>query len=102
MDSSVFEEHQTEVIALTGTQRNQNDVHSTYGPSLFSTMKAFGDALGGAIYMVGLSLRDPNNPWTPPAVEHAQRVFGDSLDAFLLGNVSSYHHEILRPLMAAI
>ena len=36
---------------------------------------------------IGLSLRDPNNTNIPLVAGDAQKYLGDSLDAYLLGNV---------------
>jgi hypothetical protein len=55
MDSSTMDPNQSEMIKLTGTQASGNDIHCTFGPSLFNVLKAFGDAAGGAEYMLGMS-----------------------------------------------
>ena len=56
MDSSSIDPNQQEIIVFTGTRDSDNDVHSTFGPILFDTLKAFGDAVGGAEYMIGNAL----------------------------------------------
>ena len=38
-------------------------------------------------HVVGLSLRDPNSTNTPLVASDADKILGDSLDAYLLGNV---------------
>ena len=40
--------------------------------------------------IVGLSLRQPNSTNIPLLAGDAQNTLGDSLDAFLLGNVSAF------------
>ncbi|PSR75048.1 hypothetical protein PHLCEN_2v9378 [Hermanssonia centrifuga] len=86
MDSSTYIPDQQQIIEFTDPTANVNDQPVSYGSVLFDVMKATSDTIGGVDWLIGLSLRDPNSTNTPLVAGDAQKVLGDDLDAFLLGN----------------
>ncbi|KAI0772045.1 glycoside hydrolase family 79 protein [Trametes elegans] len=86
MDSSTYVPNQQEIIQFTDPNANSNDQPVNYGPQLWEVMKGVSSAVGGAQYLIGLSLRDPNNTNIPLLAGDAWKQLGDDLDALLLGN----------------
>ncbi|TFK81509.1 glycoside hydrolase family 79 protein [Polyporus arcularius HHB13444] len=86
MDSSTYVPDQSDIIQFTNPNANWNDQPVNYGPQLFDVMKGVSSAVGGAQYLIGLSLRQPNNSNIPLLAGDATKALGDDLDAFLLGN----------------
>ncbi|KAH9927198.1 glycoside hydrolase superfamily [Epithele typhae] len=86
MDSSTYVPGQADLIHFTDPDANANDQPIDFGAQLFDTMNAMSDAVGGAEYLVGLSLRTPNNTNIPLLAGDIQKAVGDKIDAFLLGN----------------
>ncbi|KAI0637986.1 glycoside hydrolase family 79 protein [Trametes polyzona] len=86
MDSSTYVPNQPDIIEFTDPNANSNDQPVNYGPQLFDVMKGVSNAVGGAQYLIGLSLRTPNSTNIPLLVGDAANSLGDDLDAFLLGN----------------
>ncbi|KAF8076570.1 glycoside hydrolase family 79 protein [Lyophyllum atratum] len=87
MDSSVYVPEQTSpMVEMKQNAANANNQPATYGPMLWDVMKKVADDVGGAEYLIGLSLLDPNNLNVPVLAGAAQEKLGDSLDGFLLGN----------------
>lgn len=110
MDSSTFDENQTQFSVFTDPTANSNDQPVDYGPLVFKVMRALSERLGGVEYLIGeseilgsvtawyliarkkqnktgLSLRTPTNPMISKLAASAQSILGDELDAYLLGNV---------------
>jgi len=86
MDSSTYVPDQKDIIEFTDPTANSNDQPVNYGEQLFQVMNAVSDKVGGAQYLVGLSLRNPNSTDIPLLAGDAQHFLGDKLDALLLGN----------------
>ncbi|KAI0368070.1 glycoside hydrolase family 79 protein [Pilatotrama ljubarskyi] len=86
MDSSTYVPDQQQIIQFTDPNANFNDQPVNYGPQLFDVMKGVSNAVGGAQYLVGLSLRTPNSSNIPLLAGDAANALGDDLDALLLGN----------------
>ncbi|KAI0751549.1 glycoside hydrolase family 79 protein [Daedaleopsis nitida] len=86
MDSSTYVPGQKDIIEFTDPNANWNDQPVNYGPQLFDVMKGVSSAVGGAQYLIGLSLRTPNNTNIPLLAGDATKALGGDLDAFLLGN----------------
>ncbi|KAI9069257.1 glycoside hydrolase family 79 protein [Trametes sanguinea] len=86
MDSSTYVPSQQQIIQFTDPNANSNDQPVDYGPQLFDVMKGVSSAVGGAQYLVGLSLRTPNSTNIPLLAGDASKALGDDLDALLLGN----------------
>ncbi|KAH8106024.1 hypothetical protein BXZ70DRAFT_917827 [Cristinia sonorae] len=86
MDSSTYVPDQPDIIEFTDPNANSNDQPVNYGEKMFEAMNALSDKVGGAEYLIGLSLRNPNNTNIPLLAGDAQHFLGDKLDAFLLGN----------------
>ncbi|KAF9647203.1 hypothetical protein BDM02DRAFT_3117459 [Thelephora ganbajun] len=86
MDSSIFNENQTQFSTFADPNANPNDQPVNYGPLVFKVMKAASNRLGGVEYLIGLSLRNPSDPMIPQLAAAAQSILGDVLDAYLLGN----------------
>lgn len=53
MDSSTFNESQTQFSVFTNPSANWNDQPVNYGPLVFKVMDAVGKRLGGAEYLIG-------------------------------------------------
>ncbi|KAI0082446.1 glycoside hydrolase family 79 protein [Panus rudis PR-1116 ss-1] len=101
MDSSTYVPTQQEITQFTNPNANSNDQPVNYGPALFDVMNKVSDSVGGAEYLIGLSLREPNNSNIPLLAGDAQKALGDRLDAFLLGNEPDlYTRHGQRPYMA--
>ncbi|THH31304.1 hypothetical protein EUX98_g2881 [Antrodiella citrinella] len=86
MDSSTYVPNQPDIVEFTDPTANSNDQPVNYGQQLFQVMNAMSDKVGGAEYLIGLSLRDPNSTNVPLLAGDAQHFLGDKLDAMLLGN----------------
>ncbi|EIW61463.1 glycoside hydrolase family 79 protein [Trametes versicolor FP-101664 SS1] len=86
MDSSTYVPSQPDIIEFTDPNANSNDQPVNYGPQLFDVMKGVSTAVGGAQFLIGLSLRTPNSTNIPLLAGDAETALGDDLDAFLLGN----------------
>jgi hypothetical protein len=88
MDSSTYVSNQQSMITLPSNITNQHDISVTYGPLLFETLAQLGDNIGGAQWLVGLSLININNVnATVATAVNATSILGNRVDAFLLGNV---------------
>ncbi|KAI0628062.1 glycoside hydrolase family 79 protein, partial [Trametes polyzona] len=86
MDSSTYMPTHQEIIEFKNPSANSNDQPVNYGSQLFDVMKGVSSAIGGAQYLIGLSLRTPNSTNIPLLAGDAADALGDELDAFLLGN----------------
>jgi len=87
MDSSVYVPGQSSpMVQMLQTAANANDQAVNYGPMLWDVLKKVADGVGGAEYLIGLSLRDPNDLSVPLLAGAAEQKLGTSLDGFLLGN----------------
>ncbi|KAH9900021.1 glycoside hydrolase family 79 protein [Cubamyces lactineus] len=86
MDSSTYVPNQQQIIQFTDPNADFDDQPVDYGPQLFDVMNGMSSAVGGAQYLVGLSLRTPNSTNIPLLAGDASKALGDSLDALLLGN----------------
>ncbi len=88
MDSSSYNPQQSEMIILTDPNAYFNDVPTSIGPVLFDVMDTISDCLGGAEYIIGLSMQHPDNSTDVlQLASAAQSKLGDRLDAMALGNV---------------
>ncbi|KAH9931763.1 hypothetical protein B0H21DRAFT_781014 [Amylocystis lapponica] len=85
MDSATYTQTQQAMIEFTGPG-NSNDAAVAFGPVLFDVMQNISASVGGARYLIGLGLRDPNSTDLPLLAGDAYKTLGDSLDAYLLGN----------------
>ncbi|EJF62805.1 hypothetical protein BD309DRAFT_1015125 [Dichomitus squalens] len=86
MDSSTYVPSQPDIVEFTDPNANSNDQPVNYGPQLFDVMKGVSSQVGGAQYLIGLSLRVPNSTNIPLVAGDASKALGDELDAYLLGN----------------
>lgn len=87
MDSSIYVPSQTSpMVQLMANAPNTNDQPVNYSPLLWDVMDKVSSDIGGANYLLGLSLRDPNNTNVPLLAGDAAQKLGDNLDGFLLGN----------------
>ncbi|KAF9006573.1 hypothetical protein BDQ17DRAFT_1223908, partial [Cyathus striatus] len=87
MDSSWYVPDQgSPMVSLIGGPANANNQPVTYGPMLWAVMDKVASDLGGANYLVGLSLLQPNSSNISTLAGAAQQGLGDNLDSFLLGN----------------
>ncbi|KAI1786674.1 hypothetical protein LXA43DRAFT_975650 [Ganoderma leucocontextum] len=86
MDSSTYVPNQQSIIQFTDPNANSNDQPVDYGSQLFEVMKGISSQVGGVQYLIGLSLRTPNDTDIPLLAGDASKALGDDLDAFLLGN----------------
>lgn len=53
MDSSIFNESQTQFSVFTDPNANSNDQPVNYGPLVFKVMRAVSKRLGGVEYLIG-------------------------------------------------
>jgi hypothetical protein len=75
------------MLVLTDPEAYFNDIPVDFGPVLFDVMNAMADKVGEMQYMVGLSMRDPDNDENVVQLaSDAVNKLGDRLDAMLLGN----------------
>ncbi|PPQ64619.1 hypothetical protein CVT24_008356 [Panaeolus cyanescens] len=106
MDTSVYDSNQgSPMVQLRGVDTgNINNQPANYGPVLWDVLSRVSSNIGGASYLVGLSLMKPDDPAVPviagqcidtlalPIIKvvlntaHATQKLGSNLDAFLLGN----------------
>lgn len=56
MDSSIFNETQTQFSVFTDPNANWNDQPVNYGPLVFMVMDTVSKRLGGAEYLIGESV----------------------------------------------
>ncbi|OCB84380.1 hypothetical protein A7U60_g8364 [Sanghuangporus baumii] len=86
MDDSIFNSTQSKMIVYTGEAVSAHDQPVSYGPILYDVLANLAKNIGGAEYLIGLSLllREENN--TPLTVSTAQQKLAGYLGAFLLGN----------------
>ncbi|KAJ8523132.1 hypothetical protein ONZ45_g401 [Pleurotus djamor] len=88
MDASTYKpDLQDRMLELTDPDAYFNDIPTDFGPVLFEVMNGMYDKVGSMQFMIGVSMRDPDN--FPNGVElarDAEELLGDRLDAMLLGN----------------
>jgi hypothetical protein len=61
MDSSIFNETQTQFSVFTDPNANWNDQPVNYGPPVFEVMGTVGKRLGGVEYLIGESVTPGKN-----------------------------------------
>ncbi|KAF4619533.1 hypothetical protein D9613_005255 [Agrocybe pediades] len=102
MDDSTYVPQQTSaMLQLQSKSNSVDDQPVNYGPVVWDVLKQVSSDIGGATYLIGLSLRDPNNPMVPVVAGDAAKTLGSTLDGFLLGNepdLYTGHHN--RPNIA--
>lgn len=87
MDSSNYVPSQpSPMIQLIDNAANVNDQPVNYSSILWDVMDKVSSDIGGASYLLGLSLLDPNSMNVPLLAGGAAQKLGDNLDGFLLGN----------------
>jgi hypothetical protein len=90
MDSSTYVPDQSDpVVVFTNPKANFNDQPINFGEALLKQLKLVGDQVGGSEYTIGLSLLEPNDsraPNIPVMAAGVEKILGDDLDVFLLGN----------------
>ncbi|KAF5322886.1 hypothetical protein D9619_000627 [Psilocybe cf. subviscida] len=87
MDSSVYVPSQTTpMIQRVASPSNSDNQPVNYGPMVWDVLKQVSLDVGGASFLIGLSLLDPSNPSLPVVAGDASMKMGSSLDGFLLGN----------------
>jgi len=53
MDSSTFDENQTQFSVIAGPAASPNDQPVDFGPLVFKVMRALSQRLGGVEYLIG-------------------------------------------------
>ncbi|KAF9464382.1 glycoside hydrolase family 79 protein [Collybia nuda] len=87
MDSSTYiPDQKSPMVQIKTGATNANNQPVNYGPELWNVMKKVASDVGGAEYLIGLSLLDPNNDNVPLLASSAKQGLEDTLDGFLLGN----------------
>ncbi|KAJ8523477.1 hypothetical protein ONZ45_g109 [Pleurotus djamor] len=87
MDVSTYDpSQQTPMIRLLNSSENPDRIPANFGPALWQVMNKVADDVGGAQYLVGLSIVDPNSTDIPLLAVDGARELGSNLDSFLLGN----------------
>ncbi|KAF4602120.1 hypothetical protein EYR40_005324 [Pleurotus pulmonarius] len=87
MDSSTYiPDQQSPMLQLTDPNANPNNQPVNYGGTIWEVLNSVAHSTGGAQYLIGLSLLDPNSTNVPLLAGDAKKNLGNNLDAFLLGN----------------
>ncbi|OCB88494.1 hypothetical protein A7U60_g4402 [Sanghuangporus baumii] len=87
MDGSQYVASQQNMITLTDPDAYYNDVPCDFGPMLFDVLNAMSDTVGEMQFILGLSMRDPDQYDNIIELTAASRdKFGGRLDSLLLGN----------------
>ncbi|KAF8204822.1 glycoside hydrolase family 79 protein [Pholiota molesta] len=98
LDSSTYDSSlASPMIQITSGPVNANDQPVTYGPVLWDVLDKVSSDIGGAYYLIGLSLEDPNSTNVPLVAGAATDKLGETLDAFLLGNEPDLYTGRLKP-----
>ncbi|PPQ65943.1 hypothetical protein CVT26_010705 [Gymnopilus dilepis] len=86
-DDSTYVSSQTTVMEqFISNAADSDDQPVDYGPVLWDVLSKVSSDIGGAAYLIALSLRDPNSTDIPILAGDAVQKLGDTLDGFLLGN----------------
>ncbi|KAF5338425.1 hypothetical protein D9758_012241 [Tetrapyrgos nigripes] len=84
-DTSTYMPNQTSpMVVLTDPNANANYQPVSYGPMLWQVLNQVAKDVGGAQYLIGVSLNDTGRD--DMIVGSARQILGDSLDAVLIGN----------------
>ncbi|KAG6887852.1 hypothetical protein C0995_012217 [Termitomyces sp. Mi166 len=87
MDSSIYVPGlTTPMLQNISNPGSAHDQPVNYGPMLWKVMKKVADDVGGAEYLIGLSLLNPDDINVPIIAGAAEQTLGNALDAYLLGN----------------
>ncbi|KAF8914179.1 glycoside hydrolase family 79 protein [Gymnopilus junonius] len=87
-DDSTYVPTQTSAMEqFTSSTADSDDQPVDYGPVLWDVLNKVASDVGGAAYLIALSLRDPNSTYIPSLAADAAQKLGDTLDGFLLGNI---------------
>ena len=92
MDGSKYSSSQQNMIVFTDPNAYFNDVPVSFGPALFDVLNAMSDAVGEMAFIVGLSMRFPDDFQNVIELAAASvGKLGNRLDSMLLGNVRVSH-----------
>ncbi|KAF9645827.1 glycoside hydrolase family 79 protein [Thelephora ganbajun] len=86
VDISTYVKSQTQFLNVTDPGAQKDHIPVTFGPTLLNVMSKVGKDIGGAEYLMGLSLSKPNDTTIAELAVAAHQILGDELDALLLGN----------------
>ncbi|KAG6818333.1 hypothetical protein H0H93_005919, partial [Arthromyces matolae] len=87
MDGSTYVPNLKSFLEFTDPNAYFNDVPVNFGPIMFDVMNAMYDAVGPMQFILGLSMRHPEDTSNVVTLAKAAEAhFGNRLDAFLLGN----------------
>ncbi|THU93554.1 hypothetical protein K435DRAFT_757342 [Dendrothele bispora CBS 962.96] len=88
MDGSTYVPNKTdEMLILIDPEAYFNDIPVEFGPILFDVMNMMADKAGEMEFVIGLSMRDPQNDTNVVTLaKDAHDKLGNRLDALLLGN----------------
>ncbi|KAF8840938.1 hypothetical protein BDN67DRAFT_996503 [Paxillus ammoniavirescens] len=98
MDGSTWVPTQTQMIVLTDPNAYYNDVPVNFGPTLFDVLNSMADTVGEMAFIIGLSMRDPDDDTNViELAAAADQMLGDRLDSMLLGNEPDLYAGNERP-----
>ncbi|KAG6810265.1 hypothetical protein H0H92_012642 [Tricholoma furcatifolium] len=87
MDISTYVPTLSELLVETDPDAYFNDIPVDFGPVLFDVINAMSDDVGEMQFVLGLTMRNPNDTSNLLLLAAAaEEQLGDRLDAFLLGN----------------
>ncbi|KAJ8695302.1 hypothetical protein PTI98_007908 [Pleurotus ostreatus] len=88
MDASIYKpDLKDKMLELTDPEAYFNDIPTDFGPVLFEVMNGMYEKVGPMQFIVGVSMRDPDNFSNGVALaKDAEEILGSRLDALLLGN----------------
>lgn len=90
MDGSKYAPSQENMIIFTDPDAYFNDVPVSFGPVLFDVLNSMSDAVGEMDFIIGLSMRFPDDFENVLELAAAsESKLGNRLDSLLLGNVST-------------
>ncbi|KAG5637926.1 hypothetical protein H0H81_002586 [Sphagnurus paluster] len=87
MDGSTYVPELETFLEYTDPDAYFNDIPVNFGPIMFDVMNAMYKTVGPMQFIIGLSMRTPQNTSNVVTLAAAaEKKLGDRLDAFLLGN----------------
>jgi len=86
MDDGTYDPSQPTMITFPSAAVDPSDQPTKFGPLLFDVLKSVADKIGGAQFLLGLSLINFQVSSQPQLAHDAEQTLGNYIDGFLLGN----------------